>query len=105
MSSRTFKVKSPNVEYTAETIKSKYEYSTTKVTKGESESEYIVEPAKEMYEFSLERKVPKFGLMLVGLGGNNGSTVAAGLIANRNKVTWETKEGKYMFFPTTCQFP
>ena len=102
---RSFKVNSPNVEYTAETIKSKYEYSTTKVTKGDKEGEYVVSPAKEMYEFSLERKVPKFGLMLVGLGGNNGSTVAAVLIANKNKITWETKDGLYPLFPTTCQFP
>jgi len=32
-------------------------------------------------------------LMLVGLGGNNGSTVASGIIANRDNITWETKEG------------
>jgi len=33
------------------------------------------------------------GLMLVGWGGNNGSTVTAGVIANKNKLSWETKEG------------
>jgi myo-inositol-1-phosphate synthase len=31
--------------------------------------------------------------MLVGLGGNNGSTFVAGLIANKKKIEWETKMG------------
>lgn len=38
-------------------------------------------------------KVPKLGLMLVGWGGNNGSTVTAALLANKLKLAWETKEG------------
>lgn len=29
------------------------------------------------------KKVPKLGVMLVGLGGNNGSTFTAGILANR----------------------
>lgn len=37
--------------------------------------------------------VPKLGLMLVGWGGNNGSTITAALEANRNKLEWRTKEG------------
>ncbi|KAF9577676.1 Myo-inositol-1-phosphate synthase [Lunasporangiospora selenospora] len=32
-------------------------------------------------------------LMMVGWGGNNGSTLTASIIANRNKITWNTKEG------------
>jgi len=31
--------------------------------------------------------------MLVGLGGNNGSTVMAGILANKHGITWMTKEG------------
>ena len=90
---KNFKVKSSNVEYTDDSIKSKYEYATTKMTQGSDSSEWVVEPHKEIFEFALDRKVPKFGLMLVGLGGNNGTTVAAGIIANRDNVSWETKEG------------
>jgi len=33
--------------------------------------------------------------MLVGWGGNNGSTVTAGILANRHNVTWHTKSGKH----------
>lgn len=38
-------------------------------------------------------KVPKLGVMLVGWGGNNGSTVTAAVLANRLGLTWKTKEG------------
>lgn len=38
-------------------------------------------------------KIPKLGLMLVGWGGNNGSTMTAALLANKLKLMWETKEG------------
>jgi myo-inositol-1-phosphate synthase len=31
--------------------------------------------------------------MLVGLGGNNGSTFVAGILANKHKMTWSTKQG------------
>lgn len=37
--------------------------------------------------------MPKLGLMLVGWGGNNGSTLTAGILANRGALCWETKEG------------
>lgn len=33
------------------------------------------------------------GLMLVGWGGNNGSTLTASLIANRNSMKWKTRTG------------
>jgi len=37
--------------------------------------------------------VPKLGVMLVGLGGNNGSTFVAGILANKNNMSWATKNG------------
>jgi len=37
------------------------------------------------------KHVPKLGVMLVGLGGNNGSTFVAGILANKKNLTWETK--------------
>jgi myo-inositol-1-phosphate synthase len=46
-----------------------------------------------LYDFKVERKVPKVGAMLVGWGGNNGSTVTAGILANRRGLSWETREG------------
>ena len=38
--------------------------------------------------------MPKLGVMLVGWGGNNGSTVTAACIANRLGLRWRTKEGE-----------
>lgn len=37
--------------------------------------------------------MPKLGVMLVGWGGNNGTTITAALIANKHKLTWETTTG------------
>ena len=37
--------------------------------------------------------MPKLGLMLVGWGGNNGSTTTAGVLANKMAMAWETKAG------------
>lgn len=39
-------------------------------------------------------RIPKLGVMLVGLGGNNGSTFTAGVLANRKNLSWETKQGE-----------
>ena len=48
---------------------------------------------KLVHEIKTQAKVPKLGVMLVGLGGNNGSTFTAGVLANKKGQTWETKEG------------
>jgi myo-inositol-1-phosphate synthase len=40
-----------------------------------------------------DRRVPKLGVMLVGIGGNNGSTFLAGILANKLNLSWETKNG------------
>lgn len=47
-----------------------------------------VVPKKEAYTFKTQRKVPKTGLMLVGWGGNNGTTTTAG--ATRVVVGWDS---------------
>lgn len=37
--------------------------------------------------------MPKVGVMLVGWGGNNGSTFTAAVLANKQQLTWTTKSG------------
>ncbi|KAF1957771.1 Myo-inositol-1-phosphate synthase [Byssothecium circinans] len=88
-----FVVDSPNVKYTDDTIKTKYTYRTTAISKN-SEGKYVATPKETLYDFKVDRKIPKLGVMLVGLGGNNGTTVTAGLLANRRGLVWDTKEGK-----------
>lgn len=33
--------------------------------------------------------------MLVGIGGNNGTTLTAGILAHKHKITWESKRGMH----------
>lgn len=87
-----FTVNSPNVVYTSDEIKSKYTYRTTLVNQT-SDGKLIAVPKETVYDFKVERKVPKVGMMLVGWGGNNGTTVTAGIIANRRGLAWDTREG------------
>lgn len=88
-----FRVESPNVVYTDDHIETKYVYRTTAVTKTAG-GKYVAAPKETTYSFKVDRKVPKVGMMLVGLGGNNGSTVTAGIIANRRGLVWDTREGQ-----------
>jgi myo-inositol-1-phosphate synthase len=45
------------------------------------------------HKIQTDAKVPKIAVMLVGLGGNNGSTFTAGILANKKRQSWETKRG------------
>lgn len=89
-----FNVQSPNVKYTDSTIESKYVYRTTAVTSDSNNGTYKVQPKETKYDFRTERHVGRVGMMLVGWGGNNGTTVTAGILANKHNMTWSTKEGK-----------
>merc|ERR1712137_934586 len=84
-------VESPNVTYTDETITSNYIYqrSQTRI----EEDKIVVSPVNTNYSFQTQRKVPKLGCMIIGLAGNNGTTVVAGSVANREGISWATKEG------------
>ena len=58
-----------------------------------------VDPIETTYRFRTDCRLPggtdapRCGLMLVGWGGNNGSTVTAAVLANRRQLKWRTKEG------------
>lgn len=85
-------VRSPYVSYTADFIQSTYEYQSTKVDT-DSTGKITATPVSTQYLFRTHRKVPKLGVMLVGWGGNNGTTVTAAILANKHKMEWPTKEG------------
>ncbi|MCJ1271612.1 Myo-inositol-1-phosphate synthase [Lobaria immixta] len=88
-----FTVDSPHVIYTEDQIKSKYVYRTTSVSQA-GNGKYVATPKETVYEFKVDRKVGKVGMMLVGWGGNNGTTVTAGIIANSRGLVWNTREGE-----------
>jgi len=72
-----FTVNSPNVIYTENEIRSKYTYRTTLVNETD-DGKFVATPKETVYDFKVDRKIPKTGMMLVGWGGNNGTTVTAG---------------------------
>ncbi|GBM09305.1 Inositol-3-phosphate synthase 1-A [Araneus ventricosus] len=84
-------VQSPNTRYTEKYIEADYKYDTTIVKKEKSILKVI--PRTTRVQFRTSKHVPKLGVMLVGWGGNNGSTVTAAVLANKHNITWRTKEG------------
>jgi len=87
-----FKVNSPNVHYEDKFIISEYTYRNTEAAVNSAE-DVVITPKDTKYILKTERKVPRTGVMIVGLGGNNGSTVVGGCIANKEGITWRTKSG------------
>nr|XP_046269639.1 inositol-3-phosphate synthase 1-B-like [Scatophagus argus] len=85
------RINSPNVVYTDAHITAQYSYQTTSVYR-EGDSITVTPRTTEM-TFRTERHVPRLGVMLVGWGGNNGSTVTAAVLANKLGLTWKTKTG------------
>ena len=82
-------VEADNVNSSIEFIEATYEH---KFTTFDANTKKIKIENKN-YHFKTQREVGKVGLLMVGLGGNNGSTILGGLLANKNKVTWNTKKG------------
>jgi myo-inositol-1-phosphate synthase len=82
---------SPHVKYSASEIQSSYVYQTA-VAKVEGDVVKVT-PVEQKLQFTTGRKPAKTGVMLVGWGGNNGSTVTAGVLANKHGLTWRTKRG------------
>lgn len=86
------RINNPNVKYTDTHIEAQYFYHTTAVRRdGDT---LTVTPSVSELEFRTERRVPRLGVMLVGWGGNNGTTVTAAVLANRLGLTWRTKTGE-----------
>ena len=88
-----FMVDSPHVKYSEKEINTTYTYRTTDVS-CDSNGNFLATPKETIYDFKVDREVPKTGMMLVGWGGNNGTTVTAGIMANRYGLAWDTREGK-----------
>ena len=85
------RVQSENVQIVDKHMLSNYVYQYSEVEKTNDHFEVI--PKQIKYTFKTDLRVPKVGIMLVGWGGNNGSTVTAGLIANKKRICWNTKKG------------
>ncbi|KAJ2354540.1 Myo-inositol-1-phosphate synthase, partial [Coemansia sp. RSA 2618] len=88
-----FKVDSPNVRYTDGTIESDYAYDSTVVSRDPASGKFSAKPTQVQYKFRTKTNVGRVGLMMVGWGGNNGSTVTAAILANKKGISWETRKG------------
>lgn len=76
-------------------IHSEYEHTITSVSENSSNHAIpTVTKAHHNFHFRTKKTVPKLGLLLVGLGGNNGSTVTASIVANKHNISWDTRHGK-----------
>ena len=89
MENTGFRVVSDLVEERGDFKYAKYPYTKTVV-----ESDGRVVPETTELTFRTDMRVPKMGMMLVGWGGCNGTTLTAGILANKHKTTWMRKEGE-----------
>ncbi|KAF7362892.1 hypothetical protein MVEN_00639300 [Mycena venus] len=84
-------VQSVNTRYTQDHITATFH--NRGATVDVSHGQFTVTPTIQSYEFQTQRTVGKTGLMMIGVGGNNGSTLCATILANRHNITWHTKSG------------
>ncbi|PBK90369.1 Myo-inositol-1-phosphate synthase [Armillaria gallica] len=84
-------VQSENASFTDAYITAKFHNRNANITV--VNGQYIVNPTVESFEFQTKRQVSKTGLMMIGMGGNNGSTLCATILANRHNIIWHTKAG------------
>lgn len=90
-----FRVNSPHVRYEPDKILSTYTYKAVKASI-DAEGNVVAVPYDRTYRFRTENKPRKLGLMQVGWGGNNGTTLTAAVIANQHNITWETRDRVHM---------
>jgi myo-inositol-1-phosphate synthase len=93
---RALRVEGPALEYAPGEIRARYVHRATEVVPAEEEpGGWIARPREEVYEFRTDRRAPtKLGVMLVGWGGSNGTTLTAGLLAHRHSVAWRDRKGE-----------
>jgi len=85
-----FCVQSEKVRYEDDAIYSQYDYQSLPraTVKGKS---LVLVPETVKYEFRTGRIVPNLGCLIVGWGGNNGTTLTSSIIANRLGLSWEKR--------------
>lgn len=68
-------------------------YNTASTSVSRREGVTRVAAKNESFVFKTNILPQRVGVMLVGLGGSNGSTLVAGLVANKHKLAWREKTG------------
>ena len=70
-------------------IENQYNYNYVKI---DEEDNYFVENKKVNIRTHIKKS--RIGVMLVGMGGNNGSTFIASILARQKGIEWENKKLK-----------
>ncbi|TIC23220.1 putative myo-inositol 1-phosphate synthase [Wallemia mellicola] len=86
-----FKVDAPHVLYDDAGIHTTYTQTTSTVK--QTNDGVKVTPHTNTWKFDTSNKPKKTGLMMIGIGGNNGTTLVATILANRHNISWHTKTG------------
>jgi myo-inositol-1-phosphate synthase len=81
------------IDKNKEYITNYFNYKWNHVSKDSQTNKLQIKNMEKIYEFRTDCQVAKTGLLLVGLGGNNGTTVVGGILANKHKISWTTKTG------------
>lgn len=68
-------------------------YNTVSTSVSQQKGTTRVTAKNESFVFKSNMQPQRVGVMLVGLGGSNGSTLVAGILANKRKLTWREKTG------------
>lgn len=84
-------VNSPSVKYVNGYMEADYEYRTNNVQF--ENNKYMIFPKVEKLNIKTNLNVSKTGLMLIGWGGNNGTTLTGALLANNYGFQWRSKTG------------
>ena len=87
-----FDVNSSNVRDHPQFLESDFCYTTTNITTNGNHIQAT--PIDHQYTFRTQKEVARTGVMLVGWGGNNGSTLTASILANKLSLQWNTKFGE-----------
>lgn len=82
-------IESEELFYSSTNILSFYSHNFIKINSLTNK----IKKEKQNIIFNTNKIIPKIGVMLIGWGGNNGSTVTASILANQNKIKWNTKDG------------
>jgi len=85
------RVDSPDVTYGDEYITAKYEYRSTTAAVDAATGRVTATPRATTYHLRTRAAVRRTGLLQVGWGGNNGSTLTAAIVASRQGLTWASR--------------
>ena len=85
----SLKIESENANWEGEHIEASYEH---KFSRFDADTKKV-KVTRQNYQFKTQKNTGKVGLLMVGFGGNNGSTILGGILANKHNLTWNTKKG------------